>query len=127
MRKTLLIFISVLLSALAVTSCSKTEPAERPSATISKKYELRGTVISVNREDKEAIIEHEAIEGFMEAMRMGFAVPEAADLDKLHPGDRIKATLAVENSMTWIENVEVLGSGPIPENPSKEPPAHNHP
>ncbi|MCZ2153866.1 MAG: copper-binding protein [Bryobacterales bacterium] len=62
-----------------------------------------------------AVIKHEKIADLMDAMQMGFSVPEAVDLDRLQPGKLIHATLVVENGMMWLEGVSVVGDAPAPE------------
>lgn len=110
------LLLSVFLGSVMVLSfvgCGETKPTTPPpAATSSQRYELRGAVISVDAGAKEAIIQHEKIQDLMDAMRMGFSVPNADDLAKLQPGKAIKATLVVENNMMWIEGVEVTGDAP---------------
>ena len=50
-------------------------------------YPLRGVVKKVEPELDHLTIQHEAIPGFMDAMRMRFAYKDKAVLDKLKPGD----------------------------------------
>lgn len=112
MRKTVISIILGALLGLGLLGCGETKPATPPSATSSQRYELRGTVISVDAAAKEAVVQHEKIQDLMDAMRMGFSVPNAADLAKLEAGKMIKATLVVENNMMWLEGVEVTGTAP---------------
>ncbi|MCW5962627.1 MAG: copper-binding protein [Bryobacterales bacterium] len=101
---------------IGLTACGPTasESTEAPSGLSSSRHEIRGIVVSANEEAKEAIIDHEEIPDLMGAMRMGFSIPTAADLEKLKPGTKIKATLVMENNTMWIEAVEVTGQGEVP-------------
>lgn len=113
MRKNLVLTTLLLALNLGFSNCG--ELAEAPTkqeATSSQRYEVRGTVISINREAKEVIVQHEKIEDLMDAMRMGFSVPNGSDLEKLEVGKIIKATLVVENNMMWLEDVDVQGNAP---------------
>jgi Cu/Ag efflux protein CusF len=113
MRKLIPCLILGSVLALSFIGCGETKPASpAPAMTSSQRYELRGAVISVDAPAKEAIIQHEKIQDLMDAMRMGFSVPNADDLAKLQPGKAIKATLVVENNMMWLESVEVTGEAP---------------
>lgn len=103
-----------LMMAMAACAPSASDSAETPSGLSSSRHEMRGIVVSANVEAKEAIIDHEEIPDVMGAMRMGFSIPSTADLEKLKPGARIKATLVMENNMMWVEGVEVTGQGEVP-------------
>ncbi len=111
--------IASLLACLMILSvaCAPAakESAEPPSGLSTSKHDLRGIVVSVNAEAKEAIVDHEEIPDLMGAMRMGFSVPAEADLQKLQPGAKINAKLVMENNTMWLEAVEVTGQGEVPE------------
>jgi protein SCO1/2 len=59
-------------------------------------YRLAGVVKKVERELEHVTIAHEAIPGFMDAMKMRFSYKDRAALDRLEPGDRVEGTLRVE-------------------------------
>lgn len=113
MRRNLVTTTLLLALALGFSGCGEQlEAPTKQEATSSQRYEVRGTVISINREAKEVIVQHEKIVDLMEAMRMGFSVPDASDLEKLEAGKLIKATLVVDNNMMWLEDVDVQGDAP---------------
>jgi protein SCO1 len=58
-------------------------------------YPLAGVVKRVEKELGLVTIDHEAIPGFMDAMKMRFPYTDHAVLDRLEPGDRVKGTLRV--------------------------------
>ncbi len=52
----------------------------------------------VEKELEHVTIQHEAIPGFMDAMRMRFAYKDKTVLGTLRPGDQVEGTLRVERS-----------------------------
>jgi protein SCO1 len=77
-----------------------------------KRYELRGKVVSVDRAQRQAMIEHEQIEGFMDAMTMPFNVREDWAFSALAPGQSIQATLVVQGDRSWIEKITLSKGEP---------------
>lgn len=93
----------LLFSLFAATSCSRV-----------KRYPLKGQVIAVDTTRQELTVTHEDIQGFMPGMTMPFKVREAADVAAAKPGDLITATLAVEDSTGYLEDVVKIGEAPLP-------------
>src|SRR5207302_230408 len=62
----------------------------------AQRYELKGTVVSVDRRGETVTIAHQAIPGYMEAMAMPFKPKEGWVLDQAQPGNRLQATLVVD-------------------------------
>lgn len=60
-------------------------------------YEFRGTVVAVDHPRGIVEIDHEAIPGVMPAMTMPYEVEDAALLEGLVPGDRVRGTLRVDS------------------------------
>ena len=58
-----------------------------------------------------ATIKHEKIGDWMEAMTMEYTVKPDADFAKLHVGDRIQATVVVQDPTYWVTEVKVTGAG----------------
>ncbi|HEV2837493.1 MAG TPA: SCO family protein [Pyrinomonadaceae bacterium] len=73
-----------------------------------RRYELKGKVVLVERDKHLATIAHEEVKGLMPAMTMPFTVPSQADLDYLAPEDQVTATLVVDGSQSWLENLIVV-------------------
>jgi Cu/Ag efflux protein CusF len=82
-----------------------TELGEKTSS--SKRYPLKGKVVSVDQRANMANIDGEEIPGLMGAMVMPYVVKPASDLEKLSPGDTITADVVVQGDDSWIENVAV--------------------
>jgi len=77
------------------------------------KYDLKGKVVSVNRDRGQVTLEHEAIPGYMGAMTMPFNVREEWALEALLPGQSVEATLVVQQDRSWIENIRISGTESI--------------
>lgn len=89
------------------------------SSPTIKHYSLHGKVMSVDKLGHELIIDHEAIPGFMEAMTMPYTVAENSMLEKVGPGDEIKADLQVQGEQIRIDKLDIVqkaapGSVPVP-------------
>ena len=113
-RRALLVF---LLSGLClISSCSKTS---------TKRYPFTGRVVSVDTQSQSAIIDGDAIPGFMDAMPMPYKFKPASTLSHLLPGDSISAEVVVVQSKNedvppdyWLENVKVVAHAPDPSHAS---------
>lgn len=80
----------------------------------AQRYELQGTVVSLDRRGETLTIAHHEIPGYMEAMTMPFKTKDAWVLDEAHPGDRIQATLVVDGLRSWLEEVRLMQDAPDP-------------
>lgn len=69
-----------------------------------QRYELKGKIVSFNKAQRQVVVQHEAIPDFMEAMTMPFTLKEDAAFDVMRAGDRIQATLVVDEERTRLEN-----------------------
>ena len=111
------IVILLLSSALAfITVSCNNKPAATASQAHSKRFHLKGKVVSVDDRAKMVNVDSEAIPGFMGAMTMPYEVKPENELNKLHPGDAITADLLVQDDGAWIENVTVAGRSPVVQN-----------
>lgn len=107
-------FILALCLAMAMLSCNKS--ANQPGAT-SKRYHLKGKVVSIDKRANMANIDGEDVPGFMGAMTMPYVVKPASELDELVPGDAITADIVVQGDESWLENIAVTAHGAT--NPAK--------
>ena len=92
------ILIPVLSACVLLTACQHTP---------ERRFDLKGNVISVDKEHRQVTIAHEEIKGFMEAMTMPFTVKEDWALEALAPGQTVEATLVVEENRSWIEGLRI--------------------
>jgi protein SCO1/2 len=110
----------VLIALFLFTSCQK--PAESNSASsTAKRYPLKGKVVSVDRVNKKATIDHEPIEGYMDAMTMEFPIHEEWVWDDLTPGSEVRAELVVDNGAKdpyWLEKIGIVATA----KPGQAPP-----
>jgi protein SCO1/2 len=97
-----------LLCAGSVLACDRRPPA--------REYELRGQVIAVRPGEREIVISHDDIKGFMPGMTMPFRVKDLRLLDAAAPGDLVHATLIVDAGDAWLSRVTATGRGPLPGN-----------
>jgi protein SCO1/2 len=103
-------FLSVLILLLLASglgACRRNE----------KRYDIKGKVVMVEKEKHLVTISHDDVAGLMPAMTMPFTVPNQADLDYLAPEDQLTATLVVDGSQSWLENLFVArttGSASVP-------------
>ena len=103
MKRNILSFFVLLLCALMMACQSK------PAATVQgKRYDFKGTIVSVDKANQSATISHEEVKDFMDAMTMPFKLKDAWSLDVMKPGDEIQATLVVTDDSAWLEDVAVI-------------------
>lgn len=122
MKFVALIFFSLLL----FSACQKAETQTIPADV--KRYELKGKVISVDKLQKRAKIDHEPIPGYMDAMTMEFPIKEDWVWNELQPGAEIRAELVVDNSAKdpyWLEKIGIVAAlnpnqTPLPEKISEQ-------
>ena len=87
----------------------------KPPSASAKRYPLKGVVMTVVASKPEIVVRHEEIPGFMAAMTMPFPVrddPKVVGL--LRPGDRIEATLVVDDGNYFLEEILTKGFVPTP-------------
>ena len=93
-------YLLALFALVALVACGH-------RATDAKRYELKGTIVSVDRRGETVTIAHQEIPGYMEAMAMPFKPKDSWVLDQAQPGNRIQATLVVDGLRSWLENVVI--------------------
>ncbi|HEX8370829.1 MAG TPA: SCO family protein [Pyrinomonadaceae bacterium] len=119
MKKAILLFV---LSVFFVSACQKpptpTQNANAPAET--KRYNLKGKVVSVDKAKKKAEIAHDDIPGFMDAMTMNFPIRADWVWEDLTPGAEIRAELVVDDAKAdyWLENIGIIAAP----NPNQPPP-----
>lgn len=87
---------------LTFAGCRNSGP---PTASAgAKRFELKGKVVSADKSEHKVTIQHEKIEGYMEAMTMPFTLLDDWVYSELKPGASIQATLVVDQNRTWLEN-----------------------
>jgi protein SCO1 len=106
--KQLAMLAFIALNLLGVVACTPRQPSAQKSES-TKRYHLKGKVVSVDQRAHTVNVNSEAIAGFMSAMIMPYNVKPEAQLDKLSPGDAIMADLVLRGDDSWLENITVTG------------------
>ncbi len=116
----------LLVSTTAVAQCGKHNHSEakHPDPTVSDSehestiqdtayqpekmvFKVEATVTEVNKEKKRITIDHEKMEGYMDAMEMPYKVTNPAIFDKVKVGTRGRFTIEVTNNAGYITGVDV--------------------
>lgn len=90
-----------LVFASACAAPANSGPENSGPAT---RYELKGKVVSVDVKNRQVVLDHEAVPGYMEAMVMPFTLKAEWAFQELAPGDRVQAVLVVAASGAWLED-----------------------
>ncbi len=117
------LIIIFIISIFCITACSSNLDNTVQNSSAARRYPLRGKVVSVDREKKRATVDHEPIEGFMEAMTMDFPIHADWVWNDLKPGSEIRAELVVDSTADepyWLENLGIIAAAI----PGQEPPAN---
>jgi protein SCO1/2 len=86
-----------------------------------QRFEVRGKVVAVDKRGGTVTLAHEAIQGYMGAMTMGFVLKDQWAFDVLKAGQRVRARLVVEGENAWLEGIVVTEEA-RPESTSLAPP-----
>ncbi len=96
----------IALIAVSLITCGKSESQKPVDVAGQKVYDMRGKIVSRDRNQNTLQIDHEAIKGFMEAMTMDYTV-RGAKVDQLPPdGSKIRAKLHVVDDAFWVSDVQ---------------------
>ena len=98
------IVVILLFCLLGFTSCRK-------DTSNQKRYELKGKVLTIEREKHLITVAHEEIKDYMPAMTMPLTVRDDWPFDVLTSGDQISAILVVDGTESWLENVVITQEG----------------
>ncbi len=90
---------SVLLLAIALAGCGGRNQIKR--------YAMEGKVKALDPATKTATIAHGKIGDWMDAMTMEYPVKPDAEFQKLHVGDRIQATVVVNDDKYYVTEVRI--------------------
>lgn len=108
-----------LLAVLIFSACGNN--SNNNALSSAKRYPLKGKVVSVDKAEKKAKIDHEPVEGYMPGMTMDFPIRADWVWDELTPGSDIRAELVVDNTADepyWLENIGIVAVL----KPGQEPP-----
>ncbi len=88
------------LAAAAALSGCKTESKE-------KRYPMQGVIKGLDPATKTATIDAGEIGDWMEPMTMDYPVKPDSEFQRLHVGDRIQATVVVNDPAYYVTDVKV--------------------
>jgi protein SCO1/2 len=102
------------LSAAPLVGTAAAGPATNPAT-----YAVTGLFMESRSAGRIAVIAHEKIPGYMDAMTMPFNVKKPAELKGIQPGDKIAFRLSATATEDWIDQIKKIGSratttGPAP-------------
>jgi Cu/Ag efflux protein CusF len=97
-RRTSVIVFAMLLTQLL--ACRSDETSET--------YVVNGEIVSVVYNGLALRIDHEPIDGYMDAMRMNFRLQSPEDSRGFEPGDRIRFMYVVTPAGAYIRDLERL-------------------
>ena len=86
--------------------------APAPAAPGTNAYFVQGVVMELKPDGKTALIQHEEIPGYMQAMTMPLTVKETNELANIKEGDKISFRMLVTETDGWIDQVKKL-PGPL--------------
>lgn len=89
---------------IALAGCGQ---QQAPQAQ-EQRYALKGTVVSIDKSQKQILVDGEEIKGFMAAMAMPYPVVDPKLLDATAPGDQITADVVVTPTGAHLENIVVV-------------------
>jgi Cu/Ag efflux protein CusF len=100
------------------TACGPSQSGKQPDAkeadakvtgetqpTTVKRYALTGRVVFVDNQNQLINIDCDEVPCFMAAMKMPYPVKDASLLERVSPGDRIKAEIVVGSEGAYLENI----------------------
>lgn len=99
--KKLIFATGVLLAiVLIVIGCQKA--ADQP---LTKQYDVRGKVVTVDADRKTVTLDHEDIPGLMQGMEMEFKVENPKLLEGISAGDEVHGQLEVRSGDYFITDL----------------------
>ena len=76
-----------------------------------KRFDFKGKVIAVDKDNRSVTIEHEDIKDYMPGMTMPFTVKDDWAFDVLVPGDNVSAIYVVDGAKSWLEQLVITKEG----------------
>ncbi len=129
-------YLSAICLALALwaAGCGQQPPTSHEHTTNSGQhvtefstnvtaYQVKGVLRDIRANGTKALIAHEDIPGYMEAMTMLLDVRDTNELAGVQPGDQITFRMLVTDDDGWIDRVKRTGLNVSPSQPLDSPPA----
>ncbi len=115
--------------AVLIASCGRQPHAHDSGAGVTEfstnvtAYQVKGILREIRANGTKALIAHEDIPGYMEAMTMLLDVRNTNELAGVQPGDQITFRMLVTDDDGWIDRVKRTGLNVSPAEPLDTPPA----
>src|SRR5687768_5079373 len=125
-RSQVFIWLGALALLVTVVACKEESRATVPSkntsvtSTNEQAFQVKGVVQELKPDGRTAVIKHEEIPGYMQAMTMPFEVKNPKELLGLKPGDVIAFRMVVTAKEGWIEQITKLSASAPTELPSRQ-------
>lgn len=104
--------VPLILIALSLFACSGFWGCSQPKRSASeKRFDFKGKVISVEKDQRSVTIAHEDIKDYMPGMTMPFTVKDDWAFDVLVPGDQVSAIYVVDGAQSWLEQLVITKEG----------------
>ena len=109
-----IVLAATVLSLILCAAC------QRATVPALKRYPFTGRIVSRDEPTQSAVIDGDAIPGFMGAMAMPYKIKSLVDFKQLSVGDSISAEVVVESKDKgdvpdyWVENVKVTAHATAP-------------
>src|SRR5688572_24165953 len=102
--------IVLTLIGLVVVLCGCSKPQEQVQTTTKTNhiFQVRGILKSIKEDGKTAIIQHETIPDYMDAMTMPLDVKNTNEFKGLKAGDAISFRMIVTEDDGWIEQLKKI-------------------
>jgi len=94
---------------MGLVSCGGPNAGNRSTGAGVRTYQVRGVIRELKPDGRTAVIRHEEIPGYMEAMSMPFRARETNELAELKSGDEVTFRLSVTDEESWIDHVKRTG------------------
>ena len=120
-------FLLGLITASMLTpftfSACRPQPQQRVRSATEQHYDFKGKVVTVEKNKHQLTVAHEDIKDYMPGMTMAFAVGEQSAWvfeapHEVLPGDQIAATLVVDGTESFLEDVVLTKESADPTSPA---------
>lgn len=122
----IILFLFAFATSLLMISCEdETKPVAStatnaaPAKTNQQIFQVKGVIKELKPDGKTAVIMHEAIPHYMEAMTMPFETRNTNELRGLQTGDSVTFQMTVTDDDAWIDHVKKLNVARVAELPSR--------
>ncbi len=112
----------ILVAAAGLPGCRRATPAtqtNRAQSAHAQRYIVRGVIVSVDATHGSVEMTNEDIPGVMESMTMTYALANPADVGAMHPGDKIRAQLALNDAGgATLDEIDILQQAQLNRKPA---------